>query len=119
MTISSFRDLKVWEMGLRIAEKVYIITRSLPKEEMFGLTSQMRRAAVSISSNIAEGRGRNTRKDFLQFLHIAQGSTNELETQLLLSERLYPKLDTTEVLSLLHEEEKMLSAMIRALKANS
>jgi len=119
MPITSFRDLKVWKMGLLIAEKIYIFTRSLPKEEMFGLTAQMRRAAVSIPSNIAEGRGRSTRKDFLQFLHIAQGSANELETQLLLAERLYKNIDTAEILSLLCEEEKMLSAMIRNLKANS
>ncbi len=116
--ISSFRDLIIWQKGLEIAKEVYKITKTFPKEEIFGLTSQMNRSAVSISSNIAEGRGRGTRKDFINFLHIAQGSLFELETQILLAESLY-KIDSKNVLRLITEEQKMLSGMITKLKAKS
>jgi four helix bundle protein len=86
--IRDYRDLIVWKEAMDIAELVYSLTRSFPREEAFGLTSQMRRSAVSIPSNIAEGFGRAQRKVFVQFLRIAQGSLKELETQALLSERI-------------------------------
>ena len=76
--IRSFRDLQIWQKGLQITKEVYVLTQELPKEEMFGLISQMRRSAISIPSNIAEGRARSSRKDFSQFLHIALGSSAEL-----------------------------------------
>jgi four helix bundle protein len=85
--IRDYRDLIVWKEAMDIAELVYSLTRSFPREEAFGLTSQMRRSAVSIPSNIAEGFGRAQRKIFVQFLRIAQGSLKELETQALLSGR--------------------------------
>ncbi len=113
--INSFRDLVIWQKGLEIAKEVYEITKSFPKEEIFGLTSQMRRSAVSISSNIAEGRGRSTRKDFAQFLHIAQGSLFELETQILLAKELY-KIDPKNLFKIIEEEQKMISGMIKKLK---
>ncbi len=113
--ITSFRDLVIWQRGLDIAKEVYKITKVLPKDETFGLISQMRRSAVSISSNIAEGRGRNSRKDFIQFLHIAQGSLFELETQLILVKDLY-KIDIRDILKIIEEEQKMLSGMIGKLK---
>lgn len=114
--ITSFRDLLVWQKGLDIAKAVYGLTARFPKEELFGLTSQMRRAAVSISSNIAEGRGRSTRKDFVQFLHIAQGSLAELETQLVLAKDLHgASIDP--VMKIIEDEQKMLSAMIKKLKS--
>lgn len=69
--ITSFKDLVVWQKGMAITKQVYTLTKKLPKDETFGLVSQLRRSAVSIPSNIAEGRGRSTRKDFVQFLHIA------------------------------------------------
>jgi four helix bundle protein len=116
--ISSFRDLIIWQKGIAIAKGVYAITKSLPKDEIFGLTSQMRRSAVSISSNIAEGKGRSTRKDFVSFLHIAQGSLFELETQLLLAKELY-EIDSKNLLKMIEEEQKMISGMIKKLKIST
>lgn len=84
----SYRDLVVWQMSMDVAENIYQLTRSFPKEEMFGLVSQMRRAAVSIPSNIAEGEGRKSRNEFHHFLGIALGSKSELETQMELCERI-------------------------------
>jgi len=86
--IRDYRDLIVWKEAMEIAELVYSLTRAFPREEMFGTTSQMRRAAVSIPSNIAEGFGRAQRRLFIQFLRVAQGSLKELETQTLLSGRI-------------------------------
>jgi len=86
-TIRDYRDLTVWKEAMDIAEQIYSLTRSFPREEAFGLTAQMRRAAVSIPSNIAEGFGRAQRKSFVQYLRIAQGSLKELETQAMLSVR--------------------------------
>jgi four helix bundle protein len=85
--IRDYRDLIVWKEAMEIAELVYSLTRSFPREEMFGMAAQMRRSAVSIPCNIAEGYGRAQRKAFIQFLRIAQGSLKELETQVLLSGR--------------------------------
>jgi four helix bundle protein len=86
--IRDYRDLIVCKEAMEIAELVYLLTRNFPREEAFGMTSQMRRAAVSIPSNIAEGFGRAQRGTFIQFLRIAQGSLKELETQSLLSIRI-------------------------------
>ncbi len=80
--------LKVWKRSLNFVTKIYKITALFPADEKFGLISQMRRAAVSIPSNIAEGAARNSKKEFINFLHIAQGSTAELETQILISRNL-------------------------------
>ncbi|MCC7494460.1 MAG: four helix bundle protein [Fimbriimonadaceae bacterium] len=85
MSIESYRDLDVWQRGRRVVREVYDLTRGFPSEERFGLTSQMRRAAVSIPSNLAEGWARHYPAEFIQFIRIANGSTAELETQLLLS----------------------------------
>jgi four helix bundle protein len=86
--ITSFRDLDVWRLGVDLAELVYRCTARFPKSEIFGLSAQMRRAAVSILSNIAEGRARNSSREFLHFLSISRGSLAELETQLELAIRL-------------------------------
>lgn len=86
--VKSFRDLDVWHLGVELAETVYRVTARFPKSELFALTSQMRRAAVSIPSNIAEGRARNSSREFLHFLSISRGSLAELETQLELAIRL-------------------------------
>ncbi len=83
--IRMHKDLDVWKESMRLAKEVYVLTERFPKEEMYGLTSQMRRSAVSIPSNIAEGAGRNSNKEFVQFLYISLGSLAELETQILLS----------------------------------
>jgi len=76
--IKSYKDLVVWQKSMNLVVDIYKITENFPREEVFGLTSQMRRCAISIPSNIAEGRGRGTRKDFAQFLRIALGSADEL-----------------------------------------
>ena len=86
--VESFRDLDVWRLGLELAELIYRCTAQFPKSEVFGLSAQMRRAAVSVPSNIAEGRARNSSRDFLRFLSISRGSLAELETQLELAIRL-------------------------------
>ncbi len=88
MGIKNYRDLMVWKKGLDLVETVYRLTRDFPTEELYGLTSQMRRAAVSIPSNIAEGQGRAADTEFLRFLKIAYGSLRELETQAYIAERL-------------------------------
>lgn len=85
--INSYRDLKVWQDAMSLAEECYRLTRPFPRDEMFGLTSQIRRSAASIPANIAEGHGRENTGSFIQHLRIAQGSLKELETHLLLSER--------------------------------
>ena len=74
--------LEVWQLGIALAKEVYAVTSKYPKEELFGLTNQTRRAAVSVPSNIAEGKGRGTAKDFINFLNIARGSLYELKTQI-------------------------------------
>jgi four helix bundle protein len=85
---SSYRDLKVWQRSIDLAENIYRLTAAFPSTEMYGLTSQMRRAAVSIASNRAEGWGRNSRKDYSRFVLVARGSNDELLTQLVIAERL-------------------------------
>ncbi len=86
--IRTFKDLKVWQKGIEVVKKVYEISRSFPKEEVYGLSSQMRRAAVSIPSNVAEGFRRKYNKEYKQFLHISLGSTAELETQVIIAKEL-------------------------------
>ena len=95
----SYKDLIVWQKAIALVTAIYAATRTFPKEELFGLSSQMRRAAVSIPSNIAEGQGRQTTGEFRQFLGHARGSLLETETQILLSERLeYLDHKTSEML---------------------
>lgn len=81
----SFQGLLVWRQAMRLAREAYLLTRELPREEMYGLSSQIRRSAASVPANIAEGSGRATRKDFVNFLRIAQGSLRELETYTMLT----------------------------------
>ncbi|MDE1966292.1 MAG: four helix bundle protein [Patescibacteria group bacterium] len=105
MKITSFKQLIVWQRAMEL-------TKQLPDTERYGLVSQMQRCAVSIPSNIAEGRQRSTRKDFAQFLRIADGSAAELETQLLLAERLYHLRSTERAHALLTEVQKMLGSIL-------
>jgi four helix bundle protein len=84
----SFRDLKVWQRAIQLSVAIYQLTHSFPDSERFGLTNQLRRASVSIASNIAEGYGRTTRGEYLQFLGQARGSNFELQTQLVIAEQL-------------------------------
>lgn len=110
-------QLKVWQLAMEIAKDVYLITRDFPSEEKFGLTSQIRRAAVSIASNIAEGAGRYSDKEFSQFLSIASGSSFEVRTQLLLAEQLdFASNDgITPVLNKLSELERMILGLRKSL----
>jgi len=88
MKVKCYQDLVVWQKAMMLAEAIYQATRTFPKEELYGLTSQMRRAAVSVPSNIAEGQGRNSTQEFIRHLSIALGSLLELETQVILATRL-------------------------------
>ena len=83
MSVQNYKDLIAWQKSMQLAKEVYVLTKNLPKDELFSLTNQLRRAAVSIFSNIAEGNGRLSRKEYLHFLSIARGSKSEVETQLL------------------------------------
>ncbi|MCX7049222.1 MAG: four helix bundle protein [Candidatus Sumerlaeota bacterium] len=114
MTIKSYQDLEVWQRGMTLAEMAYALTKSFPKEELFGMTSQIRRAAASIPANIAEGWGRDTTGEFLQFLRIAQGSLRELETHLLLSQRV--QLTSQESITPLMELCQILGRQLIALQ---
>jgi four helix bundle protein len=119
--INSYRDLRVWQSAMTLAEACYRLTASFPREEMFGLTSQIRRSATSIAANIAEGHGRDQTGSFIQFLRVTQGSLKELETHLLLAERVGiadatatgPMLEQCDVLG------KMLRSLIRSLQQRS
>ena len=115
--ISSFKDLRVWQISVDLVEDIYKISEKLPKTELFGLVSQMRRAAVSIPSNIAEGSKRGSRADFKQFCKISLGSAAELETQLLIVERLYPgiRLDP-EIFQKIEDIQKMLGSLANKLQ---
>lgn len=119
MYVRSFKELLVWQKSMDLVSAVYSLTRDLPKCEQYGLTSQMRRCAVSIPSNIAEGKKRTTRKDFVHFLCIADSSAAELETQLLIAKREFVTINSTNAESLLEEVQKMLSKMIQHLKTSN
>ncbi len=88
MTVKSFRDLRVWQAAMDLVEKIYRLTQKFPTQEAYGLTNQLRRAAVSIPSNIAEGHARQHTKEYLNFLSVAQGSLAELQTQIEIASRL-------------------------------
>jgi four helix bundle protein len=114
-TVSTHKDLNVWKKAMDLAAQVYSLTAKFPKEELYGLTSQIRRSAVSIPSNIAEGAARHSRKEFIQFLHIASGSVAELETQLLLAIRI-GLLSGDHIISHVEEVRKLLLGLLRSLK---
>lgn len=114
-----FKELKVWQKGRALVKEVYLSTLSFPKEELFGMTSQMRRAAVSIPANIAEGCGRNSDADFSRFLDIANGSAFELETLVILSYdlELLSQSDFDKFESRLDEIQKMIFGLKQSLKS--
>ena len=116
--IESYRDLKVWQRAMALAEACYLETRNFPREEMFGLTSQIRRAATSIAANIAEGYGREQTGSYVQFLRMAQGSLKELETHLLIAQRvkIVPGKEFEPLLEMCQELGKMLRSLIRKLQ---
>jgi four helix bundle protein len=121
LTVNSYRDLRIWQLAMDMAEGCYVLTRVFPKDELYGLVSQIRRAATSIAANIAEGHGRETTGNFIQFLRVAQGSLKELETHLLISARLGFAEETRCKALLANAEElgKMVRAMIRNLQEKS
>ncbi len=108
------KRLEVWKLAMEIAEDIYRVTETFPSSEKFGLVSHLRKSTVSIPSNIAEGAGRNTKKEFVNFLHIAQGSLSELDTQLELSRRLgYIDKEEWKMLDdKMNKDDKMLSGLI-------
>ncbi|MEX0725238.1 MAG: four helix bundle protein [Planctomycetaceae bacterium] len=118
MAIQSSRDLEVWKLALDLAVECYRITKTFPKDELFGLTSQIRRAAASVPANIAEGHGRDHTKEFLYHLSIARGSLMELQTHLLLANRisLLPQSDVEELLRLSDSISKMISRLRQSLQ---
>jgi len=123
MTVSlkSYRDLLVWQKAIDLVVISYKATAGFPKSETYGLISQIRRAATSIPANIAEGYGRGSRKEYLQFLSIAQGSLKELETHFIVSEKL-TYLTAAQILLLLNQTDelgRMLGGLIRKLKVSS
>jgi four helix bundle protein len=116
--IRSYQDLLVWQKAMDLTVETYRLTQALPSEERFGLTVQMRRAAVSIPANIAEGHGRHHREDFRQFLSIARGSLKELETHFVIAERLgfLTKSELRHARSLCDEVSRMLSTLRRKVR---
>ena len=117
-SIKSYKDLLVWQKGIALVKKVYQLTQHFPEVEKFGLVSQMRRAAVSIPSNIAEGQCRRARREFIQFLSHSEGSVAELETQIIISIELgyctRPQIE--EITALTTELSKMLDSLRRKLE---
>src|SRR6476469_3436535 len=115
----SYKDLVVWQKGIQLAKLVYGLTRNFPAEEKFGIVAQMRRAAVSVPSNIAEGQARHTTGEFIQFISHAEGSVAELDTQLILSIELKFRRDVgaEAVFELIGELRRMLNVLRRKLAA--
>ncbi|MFP4651026.1 MAG: four helix bundle protein [Phormidium sp.] len=116
-SIRDFKDLRIWQKGMEIAEKSYFLTKAFPKEEVYGMMQQIRRCAASIPANISEGYGRRSKADYARFLNIAQGSCNELQTHLILSERvgLCQKQQIEEIINLLQEDTRMIAALVNKL----
>ncbi|HTK75609.1 MAG TPA: four helix bundle protein [Gemmataceae bacterium] len=119
MTLSSYRDLIAWQKAIELVEIVYQATARFPRCEIWGLSNQLRRAAVSIPSNIAEGQGRRSTRDFLKFLAIAQGSRQEVETQIIIAERLgYLEAgDSQRLLEQIRELGRVISGLSKSLEA--
>lgn len=115
MNVQSYKDLKVWQKSMDLAVRCYQITTQFPKEEQYGLTSQIRRAANSVPANIAEGHGRHHTKEFLHSLSIARGSLKELETHLILAQRI--SLLTSEQLDPLLAATEEISRMLSGLRS--
>ncbi len=120
MAVKDFRDLFAWQKSMELVETIYRVTEDFPSKEMFGLTNQLRRAAVSIPSNVAEGQGRNTTADFLRFLSISRGSLQEVQTQYELARRLgYIGEETKIELAILSDEvAKLINGLCRSLNAS-
>ena len=119
--IQSYRDLLIWQKGITIVNLIYQLVRSFPQEELYALTSQLKRASISIPSNIAEGYGRNSTQSYIHFLCISRGSLFELETQLIIANRLkFIKNETlfSEIMNQITEESKMINSFINKLESS-
>jgi len=116
--MKTHKDLEVWKKSIEMVTKIYSLTRNFPKEELYGLTNQMRRAAVSVPSNIAEGAGRNSNKELMQFLFIASGSLAELETQIIIANNLgyLNNEQKVEIIQQISNIFKMLSGLKQSLQ---
>jgi len=118
--IASYRDLEVWQLAIAVVKDIYCLTKKFPAEEIYGLNSQMRRAAVSIASNIAEGKARQSKSEYVQFLYIALGSTAELETQVTIAKELdyLTLLEEKKLIDQLDHIGKMLRGLIKGLRTD-
>ncbi len=119
MALESYRQLRVWQRGMQLAKDIHLLVQNFPKYEIYGLCSQLRRAAVSIPANLAEGHERESTKDYLRHISIAQGSLAETETHLLLAESLNyaASKQIAPLLDICMEQRRMLSGLRRSLKA--
>jgi four helix bundle protein len=119
MAVQSYRQLIAWQKAMELVKHIYELTKSFPKDEIYGLTSQIRRAAVSVPSNIAEGQGRDSTKEFLHHLSIAYGSLMETETQILIAESLYylKAEESNLILEKTAEAGRLINGLSRSLKA--
>ena len=117
MALKQYQELIAWQKAIEYAEAVYRLTRKFPRDEVFGLTIQLRRSAVSIASNIAEGQGRGSAKEFIQFLNIAHGSLQESETQMILAHRFgyITEKELDDILALSNELGRINNGLIRAM----
>ncbi|QDT79192.1 hypothetical protein Mal35_26470 [Gimesia maris] len=117
--VKHYRELIAWQKAMSMVTHVYELTQTLPDNEKFGLVSQIRRSAVSVPSNIAEGQARNTTGEFIQFLGIARGSTAELTTQLLIAANLGYITETDKALPMVEEVGRILSGLIKSLRTKN
>jgi four helix bundle protein len=117
-SVTSYQDLVAWQISIELVTEIYKISRQFPKEELFSLTSQIRRAAVSIPSNIAEGRGKSSKGEFQHFLYHARGSLNEVETQLIIAINLgyLEKQEIAHIHGLITRVGRLLHGLISAIK---
>ena len=116
--VKTYKDLLIWQKGIKLVMLVYKLTKNFPQDEIYALTSQIKRASVSIPSNVTEGFGRRTDKSFNHFLNISRGSLNELETQLLIAKGLEFKIDENlfnEIMLLIEEESKLIHAFSKSI----
>jgi four helix bundle protein len=111
----NFRELKIWKDSIEIVKSIYLLTSELPNDEKFGLKSQLQRCAVSVPSNIAEGSGRSTNKDFRNFLNMSLSSSYELETQLIIVNELF-QIEIVELIEKLHEIQRMIIGFKKTLE---
>ncbi len=116
--MATYKNLIVWQKSMILIKEIYKLCNNFPENEIYGLTSQIKRSAISVPSNIAEGRGRNSKKEFIHFLQIALGSTYELQTQIEIAKMLNFQGEYTKIDNLLTEIEKMLNSLISNRKDN-